>query len=211
METKIIDKIRKLLALGESPNEAEAAAAVAKAHELLKQNNLTIESISEKKGIEGTICRLMKKQKTWEVLLMVSCANHCYCTMVTHRYKNGRKTEWEIFGRPDNVKTALWFYDYLSQTIKRISKEQCPGSHRDSFRHGMVARIELKFRLEREKENTATNALVLVTKEAERARDEKYQDIKCANHKVKNDDASSAGFHAAGGISLNRQINKGGN
>ena len=43
---KIQEKIKKLLALSSSPNEAEAALAMEKAHELLKTYNLSLSQIS---------------------------------------------------------------------------------------------------------------------------------------------------------------------
>ncbi|MEJ6485273.1 DUF2786 domain-containing protein [Nostoc punctiforme UO1] len=39
---KIADKIRNLFALSQSPNEAEASAAAAKAQEMLTRHNLSI-------------------------------------------------------------------------------------------------------------------------------------------------------------------------
>ncbi len=44
---QIVSTIRKLMALGGSPNENEAASAVSKAQELLKQHDLSMEDISE--------------------------------------------------------------------------------------------------------------------------------------------------------------------
>ena len=46
----IKDKIAKLLALAESPNEAEAKAALLKARELMAKNKLTPEECKEQKN-----------------------------------------------------------------------------------------------------------------------------------------------------------------
>ena len=44
---KIADKIRKLFALSQSSNEAEASAAAAKAQEMLTRHNLSIASLQD--------------------------------------------------------------------------------------------------------------------------------------------------------------------
>ncbi|MCL6753140.1 DUF2786 domain-containing protein [Nostoc sp. CCCryo 231-06] len=44
---KIADKIRKLFALSQSPNEREASAAAAKAQEMLTRHNLSIASLQD--------------------------------------------------------------------------------------------------------------------------------------------------------------------
>lgn len=48
--TDIKDKIAKLLALAESPNEAEAKAALLKARELMAKNKLTPEECQKQKN-----------------------------------------------------------------------------------------------------------------------------------------------------------------
>lgn len=54
-ETKLIDKIRKLLALATSPNEAEAMAAMAKAVELANEYQLDIERIRVQSGDNSAV------------------------------------------------------------------------------------------------------------------------------------------------------------
>ena len=52
---RIIDKIRKLLRLSRSSNEHEAAAAAAKAQELLSEYNLSLDSmITEESASEAS-------------------------------------------------------------------------------------------------------------------------------------------------------------
>lgn len=51
---KVIDKVRKLLALGTSPNEHEAASAVSKAQALLEAYDLTMESVEDLKSDKRT-------------------------------------------------------------------------------------------------------------------------------------------------------------
>lgn len=46
MDSKVLEKIQKLLALAESDNEAEAKNAMLKAQKLLAKNNLTLEEVS---------------------------------------------------------------------------------------------------------------------------------------------------------------------
>lgn len=47
MDSKVIEKVKKLLALSESDNEAEAKNAMLKAQKLMAKNGLTLEEVSE--------------------------------------------------------------------------------------------------------------------------------------------------------------------
>ncbi len=46
MDSKVIEKVKKLLALSESDNDAEAKNAMLKAQKLMAKNNLTLEEVS---------------------------------------------------------------------------------------------------------------------------------------------------------------------
>lgn len=63
------DKIRKLLALAESPSEAEAKAALLKARELMAKHKLTQADLGEAKGREVrsvvTEISFSKRREPW--------------------------------------------------------------------------------------------------------------------------------------------------
>ena len=52
MDSKVVEKIRKLLALAESDNEAEAKNAMLKAQKLMAKNSISLEQVSDEKEDE---------------------------------------------------------------------------------------------------------------------------------------------------------------
>lgn len=91
-----IDKIAKLLALAESPNENEAKAALLKARELMVEHKLRPEQIAPQKA--GNIIKrevgitCTKMTNTWAVRLSAIIAKHYCCGA----YRNHRHREKKI-------------------------------------------------------------------------------------------------------------------
>ena len=142
---KIKDRIRKLLALSSSPHEAEAAAALAKAHELLLRHGLTMSEISTgESGIRELTVVIKASIDPWEEKLLKCILSATF----TEALKTSGDNEEEliIIGREANIVTAKILYEYLHETIVR----KCTtfsGSIEDleSFRIGMVDSLDRKF------------------------------------------------------------------
>lgn len=88
----IKDRIAKLLALAESPNEHEAKAALLKARELMAEYKLRPEEISRSKD-EKVIRRTTditctKMTNTWATRLSAIIASH-YCCRAYRTHKKG--------------------------------------------------------------------------------------------------------------------------
>ena len=138
----IIAKIRKLLALGQSPNQNEAALAMATANRLMQDYNL---HVANTESTDATMTAKRGKQKhnksamyKWQVELMkaVSSVNFCMTWVGeawkedprgsilepgTNSHKFGRWVKTHILvGREENVVAATTLYDYLTDTMDRI-------------------------------------------------------------------------------------------
>lgn len=91
----IKDKIAKLLALAESPNEAEAKAALLKARELMAKNKLTPEECKEQKNQklvkDFTDIQCTAMTNPWAASLSAVIANN-YCCRAISRKRKGYKT-----------------------------------------------------------------------------------------------------------------------
>lgn len=127
MSKKIIDKIRKLLALSTSPNENEAALAAAKAKELLDQYELTEvdlvkQEIEEKKFDTGTIA-----VPQWRKSLASNVANSYGCGWY---YSSGCKLYHEpningkitFYGPELDVEVAIYICEFCITTVERMTK-----------------------------------------------------------------------------------------
>lgn len=159
VDNRIVEKLRKVLALTSSPMEGEAQAAAAKLEELLTLHNLSIADLEmkgkiEKVGVQEDKHDLGKAAFTWKLNLAEEIANFYYCHPVVNRYEKTVK----FIGRKDNVESLKMLYGWLIDQIKRISGDERKvhaantGEHIDPLRwqvnFGIGAVRRLKERLE---------------------------------------------------------------
>ncbi len=159
----IIRKIQKLLALGQSPNEAEAALAMARAQTLLAKYNLDCAMVTETHVAGGTVgAPEEKREKTrisrsaqyrWQrdIWKAIAEANFCWHSIVeVFEGKRGKGTSkvrvkrHMILGRESNVIAVRLMGEYLEDTMERILPY--PNSERlsraaISWKTGCAARL----------------------------------------------------------------------
>lgn len=138
---RIIAKVEKLLALGTSSNEHEAAAAVAKAQDLMEAYGLAMEQVTGRKAArddvrEGTAFDVYERGKptAWkeDVLQAVArtsgvwVARSSRSERVTSKVtKNSRYAYWRtayLIGLPADVQTAGYAYSFLVGEIERLAQ-----------------------------------------------------------------------------------------
>jgi len=136
----IKEKIAKLLALGESPNENEAKAALLKARALMAEHKLRPEEIRQKEDQEvirktiGIYCT--KMTDAWATTLNSVIARH-YCCISYRTRPYGQKTvQLGLAGLEDDFaiceQTVRYAYDYVKSRCKQLTaehkKQGWPGS-----------------------------------------------------------------------------------
>lgn len=134
---KIIDRIKKLIALSTSSNENEAAEAAAKAQKLLAEHNLEIDEVmrSGKKNFVTMKTDVIDVYAYLRGLGMAVAASHfCeyyYSTVPTlSRKGNAYKREKHCFvGLEHNAVVALAMFEYLQQTVFRLAREESKKKH----------------------------------------------------------------------------------
>ena len=133
---RILDRIRKLLALGESSNEHEAAIAVARAQELLARYHLSIEDLhaAEYRAniIEEPIVFEGRSQIDWVYRLFKAVQEAFDCrSLGVYRSGTQPKEPWRkprryemlvLVGTEANIKVARLTFDYLCDTVERLTK-----------------------------------------------------------------------------------------
>ena len=165
-----IRKIEKLLALaGNNPNEAEAAAAMAKVQELLAQYNLDMASVGDAPADKsrGDV-RLKGGLYKWQRSLWKAVAELNFCmywstyeidmtkkAVYVDRYgdrRMGRKTfKHKVLGRKVNVVSTQIMAEYLEQAIERLVRDRLEQDHTQfftrwaaSYREGVADRLQSK-------------------------------------------------------------------
>lgn len=136
---EIVEKVKKLLALSESPNESEAATALAKAHTLLESHNLSMGDVIYKNVNEGAQPFMVANEAlpSWIEILTNNIAEFNYCTFL--KLNTEKAPSYILVGKPINVTVASQLIDYLIKTVNRIATNRNESS--DAFKFGMVYSI----------------------------------------------------------------------
>ena len=135
-KSKVIDKIRKLLALSESANENEAALAAEKAQELLARYNIDlfeVKDVREEQPVERDSSET--RSQSWRRQIYHAVAEMYFCKYYYDSIQRPSSTSTRGFvrrdlhfltGQPHNIDVAKMIAAYLCATVMRLANE---GSH----------------------------------------------------------------------------------
>ncbi len=115
----ILEKIKKLISLGNSPEPNEAALALFRAQELMEKYGITKEQISFSNITEKTIdCKKRIKPPLYEARLISSIAQ---AFGVIEIYKNDE--QWLFIGLDHRVQIASYFAEILLRKLDKARRE----------------------------------------------------------------------------------------
>ena len=156
----VLDRIAKLFALSESPNENEAAAALARANELLAKHNLTrgvVQDAGLQKAEKGMSDSLGANVQGYKYTLAAATAE--LHDVEWYRRLRSRATTSEcraaydkhivFVGLPANVATALATFRYLVATAEafyRAVQQENGGDNTVDYKQGFADRIRARVR-----------------------------------------------------------------
>lgn len=160
----IKEKIKKLLALGTSPNENEARAAVLKAKELMIKNKLTESDFEDEKAREivSRTCEGISwtsdSGRIWYTnICKIISENYC-CVSAWSSQKGGRTYTLVITGMKNDVdiceEVIKYAIGFVLSATKYLSRK--PGYSRDpkatehSYATGFVTGLEVAFEEQKE-------------------------------------------------------------
>jgi Protein of unknown function (DUF2786) len=134
INSAVLKKIAKLLAMQEAKGATEAEALIAAGHvqRLLEQYNLTLADVEQHGGVDEGKQRTKDSSlraslyQPWRVMLMEGIASNSFCLAKGQLVKEGKKRVQRllVIGREINVSSAKLTYNYLSTSLLRIMKEQ---------------------------------------------------------------------------------------
>lgn len=125
---KIISKIKKCLALAQSDNAGEAAAALRQANALMRKHGLDIEAIEVRDICEqGVPVKTLAYDKVsaWEVTLADTICRAFGCKMLlekvfrTYSAKSLHQANFIFIGTKNSVALAAYTFDVLSSKCKK--------------------------------------------------------------------------------------------
>ena len=148
---KILDRVKKLLALATSDNEHEAASAASAASELLQKYNLCIEDVSEITAKDTTVIEEIvaegNRMISWVYQLFRYVVQSMECRTLIH---SGKLKKLVIVGTESNVKVAKLTLEYLFTVVENLARRNASGqgkAYANSYKLGVVEGIGYKLRL----------------------------------------------------------------
>jgi hypothetical protein len=151
VDEKTIERIRKLLALaGNNSNEAEAAAALAKAQALLEEHNLDMSVVDSSGKTKRSDAKRNGGLYSWQRKLWQSVAEMNFCYYISIKgLQKGSTYEHRIIGSHANVVATELMAQYLQETIERLAQRWAKDNAYKSvfvreaiaYREGMASRI----------------------------------------------------------------------
>jgi hypothetical protein len=155
---QIMSQINKLLALGESDNENEAASAIAMAQSLMDRHKIEAAQLSEadqSEPEEEVMDWEDPLDKTWDhwrrnLAGAIARANGCFIFIATQADRS--ITHTKIIGRATNVSTVRYLFGYCKNEIDRLSARKRGNGRgwKNNYRLGCVDAIETAIKLEQD-------------------------------------------------------------
>lgn len=158
--------IKKLLALSESPNEHEAAAAMAKAQELLLKYNIDMAEVRTTPGQTANLEAEMLNEtvdfehyQAWQGTLLncIAKRNFCHCVQASGHVR--------ILGRKANIRVIVELHNWCEPQIIRLAKATgYQGSEKNAYILGILKTLAERLdqqRAEFHEANPSSRALVV--------------------------------------------------
>ena len=217
----LLDTIQRLLALGGSPNEYEARAAMAKAQELMLRHNLSMEEVRA----SDVAAAGYREEPAWTThggmpfeafKAMAIVEKFFFARIVLSKQQAGPRNFTQAilcFGRPENVAVAKHVLVYLIRLFRDLWKQarahrRMRGLHARPFYAGVAFGLNEKLLADRERAaEVQAGALVAVTTALDRAFEGRYGDL--GSRSVRPVEVHSAAEAEAArlGIEAGRSIN----
>lgn len=174
MKNKIINKIKKLLALSESSNEHEAKVALIKSQELLIKHKLSIKDIKEYKDIKINVIEnktnVSFTKAKWKGRLAYVIGENFGCYSY---FKTRRNNTVTFMGKDEDVTVCTIVLDYaidcINNSIKKLKyqyykKHSTVKGLENDYALGFIEGLENAF--EKQKMSNQEWGLVLVKDQA---------------------------------------------
>ncbi len=157
---RVLERIRKLLALADSPNQHEAEAAMRKAHELMLRHNIDLAAAAAERSYEVRHLGAADKRRTLVETEVIGLLSELFFVKVirvpVYLPRVGKRgTVFEIAGTRANVEMASHVYAFLLGTADRLWAQNRrdarvrSGRDRLAYQSGVVRGFRDKLRAER--------------------------------------------------------------
>ena len=225
MDEKILNKIRNLLKLSESPEVHEASLAMAMARKLMLKYNIEEGQLSvNDTGVHiEDLFGEMSKRSIWETVMTNQISAIFSSVLLVHKVSKTRY-RFKIYGHKDDIEMIKCMYSFSIATIERLFKNHLHESgrsfstqhelkvYRESYKYGVADALITNMK-QKYSPTVQENALILCRK----AKVDNYIDenIKTKQSKIRNTKFDAQGYmhgHRDGkNVSVNKNIANGNN
>lgn len=123
-QSKIIDKIKKLLNLSKSPNPNEAAVAMKMAISLMNKHKITQETIDENdiviNNVYCCVTNAFERMPKYETYF-INSISHIFGVRVIYNYV-GDKKAYSVYGYKERVDVASYVIEVIARKLKYLRK-----------------------------------------------------------------------------------------
>ena len=218
IDSKLLDRIKKLLSLATSDNEHEAKLAAEKANELLVRHNLSRQHIDEIKdeSFEKEVLTEGTRLKVEEKFIRMLLAKYFFVKII--RSRNYTKTTMYILGEATNVQIATYTRSFLVRKFRDLwevykKQTQAPTTAKQSYYYGLYQGLAKQLESQKTKiiseDTTANNNALVVVNEALRTYvNKEYPRLSYSTTRigVRDSNAAAAGEVDGEKIRINRGI-----
>ena len=157
---RVLERIRKLLALAGSANRHEAEGAMQRAHELMLRHNIEAAAATEKRAFEVRHLGDPQRRISGVEAAVLSLLTDCFFVRViripVYLPRGGTRGHvHELTGTRANLDLAVHVYEFLLATAERLWRENRTdarvrgGRDRIAYQTGVIRGFHDKLRLER--------------------------------------------------------------
>lgn len=216
---RVLERIRKLLALAGSPNQHEAELAMRKAHELMLRHNVEAAAACAERSFEvrhlGDPLRRATRVEADIIALLTQFFFVKAIRVPVYLARHGRRgLVYEILGTRPNVEMASHVYAFLLATAERLWHENRgdrrvrSGRDRLQYQSGVVRGFHEKLEGERV-ELRGTGLVWIRDAKLEEAYHARHPRITTARRRVRVSTAHAAGREAGRTVVLHRPVERG--
>ncbi len=217
-ETRVLERVSKLLALAESSNLHEAQAAMSAAQRLMLRHNIESATQAGAYGFRHLGAAKGRRSPAERILALI-LSEHFFVEVIwvpAWRPRDGKRGNvLEVCGTAPNLEIAAYVYDFLTHTAECLwtAHKRKQGLRKNATRQTYLYGVMCGFRdkLAEDGEKAKTEGLVWVgDAELERYYRSRHPYMRCTQIRTQGDGSAYSAGHAAGRkIVLHRGIRQG--
>ncbi|CQR74139.1 hypothetical protein SOV_22670 [Sporomusa ovata DSM 2662] len=149
-QEKVIDKVRKLFNLSKSNFNGEADAALLKAQQLLMENDLTMDDVTEPipKPAVKDITIEFASTPWWYKYLITILAENFRCEVLEEKLSRTRRRNFILISRETDIEVAKAVFQHAVVIVKHNSKRfrELGTTHENTYIKGFLEGLMVKFK-----------------------------------------------------------------